>query len=248
MCRCEAIWKKACNRYLWRQNRRKLEAEAVRNAILSVSGKLDMTMGGPSYQDFAIENAENSPHYEYHLHDPEDPKSHRRAIYRFVVRSQPQPFMAALDCADPNLAVEKRSGTVTVQLAHGAMALSMARGTAALIRDLKQRGLLEDTLVLWTTEFGRMPSSQGDKGRDHNPYCFTNWLCGGGIKGGVHHGPSDDFGYKPADRNNPTEVYDIHATVLHLLGIDRTRLTVRHNGIDRRLTDIHGHVIRELLT
>jgi Protein of unknown function (DUF1501) len=130
---------------------------------------------------------------------------------------------------------------------HGPLATGMARGAAALIQDLKRTGLLEDTIVLWTTEFGRMPSSQGGKGRDHNPYCFTNWLCGGGVKGGISHGPSDDFGYKPADRAHPTEVYDIHATVLHLLGIDHTKLTVRHNGIDRRLTDVHGHVIRELM-
>jgi Protein of unknown function (DUF1501) len=130
---------------------------------------------------------------------------------------------------------------------HGPLALGMARGAAALIADLKQRGLLDDTIVLWTTEFGRMPSSQGGKGRDHNPYCFTNWLCGGGIKGGVSFGPSDEWGYKPQDRKKPTEVYDIHATVLHLLGIDHERLTVRHNGIDRRLTDVHGHVVKELL-
>ena len=130
---------------------------------------------------------------------------------------------------------------------HGPLAMGMARGAAALIQDLKRTGLLEDTIVLWTTEFGRMPSSQGGKGRDHNPYCFTNWLCGGGVKGGTSIGPSDDFGYKPADRKNPTEVYDLHATILHLLGIDHTKLTVRHNGIDRRLTDVHGHVIRKLL-
>jgi hypothetical protein len=130
---------------------------------------------------------------------------------------------------------------------HGPLASGMARGAAALIQDLKQRGLLEDTIILWTTEFGRMPSSQGGKGRDHNPYCFTNWLCGGGIRGGTSYGPSDEWGYKPADRDHPTQVYDIHATILHLLGIDHTRLTVRHNGIDRRLTDVHGHVIRDLL-
>jgi hypothetical protein len=130
---------------------------------------------------------------------------------------------------------------------HGPLATGMARGAAALIQDLKQRGLLEDTLVLWTTEFGRMPSTQGGKGRDHNPYVFTNWLCGGGIRGGMTHGPSDEFGYKPADRKRPTQVYDIHATVLHLLGIDHEKLTVRHSGIDRRLTDVHGHVIQELL-
>jgi uncharacterized protein (DUF1501 family) len=123
----------------------------------------------------------------------------------------------------------------------------MARGASALIQDLKRRGLLDDTIVLWTTEFGRMPSSQAGKGRDHNPFCFTNWLCGGGIKGGVSYGPSDEWGYKPLDRVNPTRVYDVHATILHLLGIDHTRLTVRHNGIDRRLTDVHGQVIRDII-
>jgi hypothetical protein len=131
---------------------------------------------------------------------------------------------------------------------HGPLALGMARGAAAFIQDLKQRGLLDDTLILWTTEFGRMPSSQGGKGRDHNPFVFTNWLCGGGIKGGVTHGESDLWGYKPLDRTRPTTVYDIHATILHQLGLDHTRLTFRHNGIDRRLTDVHGHVIKPLIT
>ncbi|MEM7475202.1 MAG: DUF1501 domain-containing protein [Planctomycetota bacterium] len=130
-----------------------------------------------------------------------------------------------------------------IQRDHGPLAEGMAVGTSALIKDLKQTGLLEDTIVLWTTEFGRMPSTQGSKGRDHNPYVFTNWLCGGGIKAGVTAGQSDQWGYKPLDRDNPTQVYDVHATILHLLGIDHRLLTVRHNGIDRRLTDVHGHVI-----
>lgn len=130
---------------------------------------------------------------------------------------------------------------------HGPLARGMAVGTAALLKDLKQRGLLKDTIVLWTTEFGRLPSTQGSKGRDHNPYVFTNWLAGGGIKPGVTYGPSDQWGYKPLDRDRPTQVYDIHATILHLLGIDHERLTVRHDGIDRRLTDVHGHVINEII-
>jgi len=134
-----------------------------------------------------------------------------------------------------------------IQRDHRPLAIGMATGAAALIADLKQRGMLEDTIVLWTTEFGRMPSTQGSLGRDHNPYVFTNWLCGGGVRGGVTHGPSDRWGYKPADRENPTQVYDIHATILHLLGIDHRRLSVRHDGIDRRLTDVHGHVIHEVL-
>ncbi len=130
---------------------------------------------------------------------------------------------------------------------HGPLAVGMARGAAALIADLKQRGMLDDTIVLWTTEFGRLPSSQAGRGRDHNPFVFTNWLCGGGIKGGISHGPSDEWGFKPLDREHPTQVYDVHATILHLLGIDHTQLTWRHNGADRRLTDVHGQVIEEIL-
>ena len=134
-----------------------------------------------------------------------------------------------------------------VERDQGPLAMGMAVGTAALIKDLKQRGMLDDTIILWTTEFGRMPSTQGSKGRDHNPYVFTNWLCGGGIQGGMTYGESDQWGYKPLDRDHPTRVYDIHATILHLLGIDHEQLTVRHNGIDRRLTDVHGRVLHAIL-
>ncbi len=129
---------------------------------------------------------------------------------------------------------------------HEPLSLGMARGAAALIKDLKQRGMLEDTVILWTTEFGRMPCSQGSQGRDHNPFAFTNWLCGGGVKGGTY-GESDHWGFKPLDRDRPTTVYDVHATLLHLLGIDHTRLTLRHNSIDRRLTDVHGQVLHDLV-
>lgn len=127
---------------------------------------------------------------------------------------------------------------------HGVMGRSLDRPAAALIKDLKARGLLDETIVIWTTEFGRMPCSQGGLGRDHNPFTFTSWLAGGGIKGGVTHGASDEWSYKTVEHE--TTGYDLHATVLHLLGIDHEKLTVRHNGIDRRLTDVHGHVIREV--
>ncbi len=128
---------------------------------------------------------------------------------------------------------------------HGDMGRSMDGPAAALIQDLKARGLLDSTIILWTTEFGRMPCSQGGKGRDHNPDTFTNWLAGGGIQGGVTHGASDEWSYRAAE--SPTTGYDVHATILHLLGIDHERLTFRHDGIDRRLTDVHGRVIREIL-
>ena len=130
---------------------------------------------------------------------------------------------------------------------HGPLALGMSRGCSALLTDLKQRGMLDDTIVLWTTEFGRMPCNQGSTGRDHNPFVFTNWLAGGGIAGGVTYGESDEWSYKPLDREKPTYCYDVHATVLHLLGIDHKQLTYRNDGIDRRLTDVHGEIIHKIL-
>ena len=130
---------------------------------------------------------------------------------------------------------------------HGPLAGGMAIAVAGLLADLKQRGMLEDTVVFWTTEFGRLPCSQGGKGRDHNPYGFTSWMAGGGIRGGISVGPSDDFGLAPAESSKGTQVYDLHATILHVLGLDHTRLTFRTNGIDRRLTDVHGRVMTEIL-
>ncbi|MBC7851793.1 MAG: DUF1501 domain-containing protein, partial [Pirellulaceae bacterium] len=105
--------------------------------------------------------------------------------------------------------------------------------------------MLDDTLVIWTTEFGRMPCSQGAKGRDHNPFAFTSWLAGGGIKGGTTYGASDQWSYKAVDK--PTYCYDLHATALHLLGIDHERLTYRFQGRDFRLTDVTGEVVKKIL-
>jgi uncharacterized protein (DUF1501 family) len=116
---------------------------------------------------------------------------------------------------------------------------------SALLTDLKQRGLLEDTLVIWTSEFGRMPFTQGATGRDHNGGAFVTWLTGAGIKAGAAYGQSDDFGYQAVE--GKTFCYDLHATILHLLGLNHERVSFRHNGIDRRLTDVHGHVIHEIL-
>jgi hypothetical protein len=118
---------------------------------------------------------------------------------------------------------------------------------AALIQDLKQRGLLKDTLVAFVTEFGRMPTFQkGASGRDHNPHGFTVWLAGAGVKRGFSYGATDEFGYKAVDRI--ATIYDLHATMLHLLGLDHERLSFYHNGAERRLTDVHGEVIEDILT
>ena len=128
---------------------------------------------------------------------------------------------------------------------HTKNARSVDKPVAALIKDLKQRGLLDDTLIVWCGEFGRTPFAQGTDGRDHNPFGFSIWLAGGGIKGGVIHGATDDFGYRAIE--NKVEVHDLHATMLHLLGVDHTRQTFRFGGRDMRLTDVHGHVIHEIL-
>ena len=124
----------------------------------------------------------------------------------------------------------------------------MDQGSAALVKDLKQRGLLDDTLVLWCGEFGRTPMSQGDRskaGRDHHIKGFSMWMAGGGIKPGFSYGTTDELGYAAVD--NIVHVHDLHATMLHLLGIDHTKLTYRFQGRDFRLTDVHGKVVEDVL-
>lgn len=116
---------------------------------------------------------------------------------------------------------------------------------AALLTDLKSRGLLADTLVLWGGEFGRTPTAEGDNGREHHPFGFTMWMAGGGVKGGIAHGATDDFGWHAVQ--DKVHVHDLHATILHLMGFDHEKLTYRYGGRDYRLTDVHGHVVQEVL-
>ena len=116
---------------------------------------------------------------------------------------------------------------------------------AALITDLKKSGLLDETLVVWGGEFGRTPFAQGSNGRDHNPTAFTMWMAGGGVKGGMSYGSTDEWGYRVVE--NKVEIHDLHATMLHLLGIEHTKSTVRFSGRDMRLTDVHGHVLHQIV-
>ena len=121
----------------------------------------------------------------------------------------------------------------------------MDRASAALLRDLKRRGLLDETLVVWGGEFGRTPVSEAGDGRDHNPYGFTMWMAGGGVRGGVAYGATDDFGFQAVE--NRMSIHDLHATILNQLGLDHERLTYRYAGRDFRLTDVQGRVVREIL-
>ena len=128
---------------------------------------------------------------------------------------------------------------------HTELAGQVDRPIAGLLRDLKQRGLLEETLVIWGAEFGRTPTAQGNNGRDHNPHAFTYWFAGGGVKPGFSYGKSDDYGFYAAEQK--VHVHDYHATLLHLLGLDHEKLTFHYGGRDFRLTDIHGQVIHDIL-
>ncbi len=129
---------------------------------------------------------------------------------------------------------------------HANNARAVDQPIGALLKDLKARGLLDQTLVLWAGEFGRTPFAQGSNGRDHNPFGFSLWLAGGGVKGGTTYGATDDYGYKVVE--NKVQIYDLHATMLHLLGLDHKLLTFRFGGRDMRLTDVHGEVVRDIPT
>lgn len=129
---------------------------------------------------------------------------------------------------------------------HEDNARAVDQGIGALLTDLKQRGLFEDTLVVWSGEFGRTPFAQGANGRDHNPFGFSLWMAGGGVKGGSIYGTTDEYGYKTVE--NKVEIHDLHATMLHLLGVDHEKLTYLWGGRDMRLTDVHGHVLHDILT
>ncbi len=128
---------------------------------------------------------------------------------------------------------------------HAANAAIVDQPIAALLKDLKSRGLLDSTLVIWAGEFGRTPFAQGGDGRDHNPQGFSIWLAGGGVRGGMIYGATDEYGYRAVE--NVVSIHDLHATILHLMGLDHERLTFRHGGRDYRLTDVHGNVIRPIL-
>jgi len=128
---------------------------------------------------------------------------------------------------------------------HQDNAMAVDQPIAGLIKDLKSRGMLEDTLVLWAGEFGRTPFAQGADGRDHNPFGYTIWMAGGGVRPGLVYGSTDEYGYKAVE--NPLEMYDLHATILHLMGVDHRQLTYPFGGRDMRLTDVHGHVVHDLI-
>jgi uncharacterized protein (DUF1501 family) len=145
----------------------------------------------------------------------------------------------------PSVGVDRWDQHSGLKHGHENNARAVDQPIAALLKDLKGRGMLDDTLVLWGGEFGRTPFAQGSDGRDHDQFGFTIWMAGGGVKKGYVYGETDEFGYKVVAKK--VEIHDLHATLLHLLGVDHKRLTVRFGGRDMRLTDVHGEIIRDIL-
>lgn len=145
----------------------------------------------------------------------------------------------------PNVGHDRWDQHANLLKGHADNAQAVDQPIAALLADLEQRGLLDTTLVVWAGEFGRTPFAQGANGRDHNPFAFSIWMAGGGVRGGMTYGETDEFGYKAISQ--PVEIYDLHATMLHLLGVDHARLTFRIGGRDHRLTDVHGQVLTEII-
>jgi hypothetical protein len=200
-----------------------------------------MQLSAPAVFDLSQESADTLAMYG--LNDPASAEFGRRCLLARRMIERGVRFVQVWSGAGGPSNNWDNHGSIVKEIPP--MCRSTDRPAAALLRDLKQRGLLDDTLLLWNTEFGRMPFSQGSDGRDHNGGTFVGWMAGAGVKTGVSYGESDPWSWKAA--RDITTTYDFHATVLHLLGIDHKRLTVRHNGANRRLTDVHGRVVRAVL-
>ncbi len=226
-----------------REHRKGREADSrldARIASYELAAKLQLS--APEVLDISKETADT--HKLYGLDEPITEDFGRNCLVARRLLERGVRFVQVWSGADNGFPRRNWDSHEDIARDHGEMGRSMDKPAAALLKDLQARGLLDDTIVVWTTEFGRMPCAQG-RGRDHNPFAFTSWVAGGGFNPGISYGESDEWSYKAVV--NPIYCYDLNATILHLLGIDHTRLTFRNNGIDRRLTDVHGQVIRDVL-
>jgi hypothetical protein len=181
------------------------------------------------------------------LYGIDDENAHTRIFARecLVARRLIERGVRFVELLCPNVGHDRWDQHGNLKDGHEKNARAVDLPIAGLLSDLKGRGLLDETLVIWGGEFGRTPMAQGSDGRDHNPFGFTIWLAGGGIKGGTIYGATDDYGYHAIE--NKVEVHDLHATMLHLLGMDHKKLTYRFSGRDMRLTDVHGEVVTGIL-
>ena len=218
-------------------DRREVEA-AIANQELACR----MQTAVPRLADLSDEDAATRELYGL---DAPDPNLRSYATVCLLARRLVERGVRFVELTCPPAAADRWDQHADLKGAHEANARATDQPIAALLEDLDRRGLLESTLVVWAGEFGRTPMAQGSDGRDHNPFGFTVWLAGGGAKAGSVYGATDDYGYFAVEGR--LEIHDLHATMLHLLGIDHTQLTWRHGGRDMRLTDVHGEVVHELI-
>jgi len=216
--------------------------EALDSAIRNYELAYQMQMAVPELMDLAQE-----PKHIRDLYGLDAEFNHTRtfAAECLLARRLVERGVRFVELTCPHAAGDRWDQHKELVKEHGRNALAVDQPIAALLTDLKQRGLLDETLVVWAGEFGRTPFAQGKDGRDHNQYGFSIWLAGGGIKGGTIYGATDEWGYKAIEGR--TEIHDLHATMLHLLGVDHAKSTFRFGGRDMRLTDVKGHIVRDIL-
>jgi Protein of unknown function (DUF1501) len=216
--------------------------DALESAIKNYELAYRMQVAVPELTDLNSETAETKRAYGL------EEQSKGTAIYGrqlLLARRLVERGVRFIEVTCPNVGHDRWDQHGNLKKGHAENALAVDQPIGALLADLKQRGLLDSTLVVFTGEFGRTPFAQGADGRDHNQFGFSLWMAGGGVKGGVIHGATDEYGYKAIE--NKCEIHDLHATMMHLLGFDHTRLTFRFGGRDMRLTDVKGHVIKEVV-
>jgi Protein of unknown function (DUF1501) len=218
------------------------KADPVESAIRNYELAYRMQESVPRASDLGEETEETRKAYGVdHANKP-------TAIYArqcLLARRLVERGVRFIELTCPGVGHDRWDQHANLKKGHQDNAQAIDQPIAALLQDLEQRGLLETTLVVWAGEFGRTPFAQGADGRDHNPFGFSIWMAGGGVRGGTTYGETDEFGYKAISQ--PVEVYDLHATMLHLMGVDHERLTFRFGGRDHRLTDVHGSVIKEII-
>ncbi len=216
------------------------EVDAIESAIANYEMAFRMQSAVPSLVDFAGESA--AVRRLYGMESEFEP-TRTFGAQCLIARRMVERGVRFVELTCPRISgCDRWDAHVGLRTNHGRNARAVDQPIAGLLQDLKARGLLDETLVVWAGEFGRTPFAQGSNGRDHSPFGFTIWLAGGGVRRGTVHGATDEFGYHAIE--NRVEIYDLHATILHLLGIDHKRLTFRFSGRDMRLTDVHGEVVK----
>ncbi|MCM4172687.1 DUF1501 domain-containing protein [Arenibacter sp. TNZ] len=219
------------------------EADAVESAISNYELAYKMQSSIPELTEFKEETEATKKLYGL---DSDDPHLRGYAAQCILARRLVERGVRFVELTCPSVGTDRWDQHSNLKSGHEKNAHAVDQPIAGLLKDLKSRGLLEETLVVWTGEFGRTPFAQGSDGRDHNPSAFSMWMAGAGVKGGTIFGKTDEYGYRVIE--NEVTVHDLHATIMHLLGIDHKQLTFRFGGRDMRLTDVHGNVVKDILT